>query len=66
MCSAGYQHNDAANTEGTWGPAGNYDDASRLVSKFEKAHNGLIQEHVESAPQADISGDQSDPPEKHL
>ena len=49
----GYQHNDAANTEGTWGPAGNYDDASRLVSKFEKAHNGLIQEHVELSSQAD-------------
>ena len=49
----GYQHNDAANTEGTWGPAGTYDDASRLVSKFEKAHNGLIQEHVELSSQAD-------------
>ena len=49
----GYQHNDAANTEGTWVPAGNYDDASRLVSKFEKAHNGLIQEHVELSSQAD-------------
>ena len=49
----GYQHNDAANTEGTWGPAGNYDDAGRLVSKFEKAHNGLIQEHVELSSQAD-------------
>ena len=35
------------------GPAGNYDDASRLVSKFEKAHNGLIQEHVELSSQAD-------------
>ena len=33
----GYQHNDAANTEGTWGPAGNYDDASRLVSKYNAA-----------------------------
>ena len=30
-----------------------YDDASRLVSKFEKAHNGLIQEHVELSSQAD-------------
>ena len=50
----GYQHNDAANTEGTWGPAGNYDDASRLVSKFEKAHNGLIQETWSSAPRPTI------------
>ena len=48
------------------GPAGNYDDASRLVSKFEKAHNGLIQEHVELSSQADYLETNSDPPEKHL
>ena len=48
-----YQHNDAANTEGDMGPAGNYDDASRPVSKFESPQQGLIQEHVELSSQAD-------------
>lgn len=44
----GYDQSTAANGEnGTWGTAGNYEDAKRLLDKFTSAQENLSNQHVQ-------------------
>ena len=44
----GYDQNTAASgSSGSWGAAGNYDDAVRLVKKFTAAQESLSKQHVQ-------------------
>lgn len=49
----GYDQASAANGEnGSWGAAGNYEDAKRLVGKFTSAQENLSNQHVQLDTQA--------------